>query len=144
MTVGEPIELDQLEQRAHLALDLRIRKTQLARPHAQAKCDIFEDRHVCEQRVVLEHKADLSLPRMAVRRVGAVKGHRARVRRLEARDDSQERRLARTRRTEQREKLPGLDFEIDAVQRHEGSEAFGDARQRDAHTGAPSRGSRTR
>ena len=80
--------------------------------HAQAEGDVLEHRHVPEQRVVLEHEADLALAR--VRR-------RSRPRRanrtlpasgvFEARDDAQQRGLAAARRPEQRDQLARRDVE---------------------------------
>ena len=40
-----------------------------ARPHPQAECDVLENSHVAEQRVMLENEPDLTIARM---RVGGV------------------------------------------------------------------------
>ena len=56
------LQLDQVEQLVNLLADLRIaRRRTLARPHAQAEGDVFEDRHVPEERVMLEDESDVAL-----------------------------------------------------------------------------------
>ena len=61
IAVGEPVELHQLQQLVHLAPDFRRSRAARARLHAQAEGDVLEHGHVPEQRVVLEHEADLPL-----------------------------------------------------------------------------------
>src|SRR5262249_59974068 len=53
---------------------------------------------------------------------------------LEARDDLEQRRLAGTARPEDREELPGLDLEIDAVERDDRSERLANPAQRQTGT----------
>ena len=68
-----------------------------ARPHAQAERHVLEHAHVAEQRVVLEHEADAALgggPMGDVLVVEADARARVGVRRVEAGDDPQQRRLA--------------------------------------------------
>ena len=57
----------------------------LARLDAQAEGDVLEHRHVAEQRVVLEHEADLALAHVAAGGVFAVEQHVAGVGVLQAR-----------------------------------------------------------
>ena len=59
-----------------LVVDLLRGRPQVARPHAQAERDVLEHAHVLEQRVVLEHEADLPLTRLAPRHVLAVEQDR--------------------------------------------------------------------
>src|SRR5205085_9720844 len=70
------------------------------------------------ERVVLEHEADLALAHVGVRRILAVEEHGAAVGHLQPRDDAQQRRLARARRTEQRDELAGPDVEVQVVAHH--------------------------
>ncbi len=83
--------------------------------YAQAIGDVVRDRHVREQRVVLEHRVDVPLVRRAIRDVGAVELHLACVGALEARDDPERRRLPGARRAEKREELSAPDLEIDVI-----------------------------
>ena len=85
----------------------------------QAVGDVLGDRHVREQRVVLEHDAD--------RRAGSAADGRSRRPpiddrpwrlRDEAGDDPQQRGLAAAGRAEQGDQLAGLDVERDVLHRH--------------------------
>ena len=67
IAVGQPVELHQLEQLVHLARGSAPRRALAARLHAQAERDVLEHRHVAEQRVVLEHEADLALAHVRAR-----------------------------------------------------------------------------
>ena len=69
-----------------------------------------------EQRVVLEHEADAPLLHGEARRVQRVEVDGAAMRRVEAGDHAQQRRLARTRRAEQRDELAPGDVERDVAQ----------------------------
>jgi hypothetical protein len=69
------------------------------------------DRHVLEQRVVLEHEADLALACRNARDVAAVEGHPAVVDLGESGDGAQQRALAAAARPEQHEEFAGLDAE---------------------------------
>ena len=86
--------------RISLRLGRRDRRT-----HAQAEADIVEHGHVAEQRVVLEHEADIALLHGELQRVLAVEQHAAGGRHVEAGEDPEQRRLARARRPEQRHEL---------------------------------------
>ena len=104
-----------------------------ARLHAQAEGHVVEHRHVPEQRVVLEHEADLALAHVLVGRVLAVEQDAAVGRVLEAGDDAQQRRLAAARRAEQRDELAGRELEADIVERDEVAERLADVADFDAH-----------
>src|SRR2546423_11638118 len=86
----------------------------------------------------MEHEADLAHACMRGSGVLAVERHGAAIRRLESRDDAQQRGLARARRPEQGDQLAGRDIEIQVLDGDERAEALGDAAQLDAHwTTAP-------
>src|SRR6187399_879096 len=55
------------------------------------------------------------------------------VRRLQPRDDAQQRRLARPARAQQRDQLPRLHLQADVVQRDELAEGLPDVSQLNAH-----------
>ena len=77
IAVGEPVELHQLEQLVDASRGSRPRGGRCAaRPHAQAEGDVLEHGHVAEQRVVLEHEADLALAHVRVGGVLAVEAAR--------------------------------------------------------------------
>ena len=83
----------------------------------QAEGDVLGDRHVRKQRIGLEHHAEAASPRGLAGDVAAVEDDTARVRRHEARDDVECRRLAASRRAEQRKHLALVDREIDPGER---------------------------
>ena len=101
-TIGQPVELDQLEKRVHFLADHRVGQALPARADAQAEGNVFEDGHVAEQRIVLEHEPHLPVARMRIGRILAVKSHRARIRSLQPGDDPQQRCLSGTGGAEQR------------------------------------------
>ena len=82
---------------------------------AQRELDVVGHRHVAEQRVVLEHEADLALACADVRDVAAVQDDAAVVDRRQARDRAQQRALAAARRAEQHEQLAFLDLRRDVA-----------------------------
>src|SRR3569832_1060313 len=135
IVLREPIELHQLQQIHHAPAYLVLRRARAARTHFQSKGDVVEYAHMAEQRVVLEHEADLALARMFVSSVLAVKCDGAAVGQLHARDDAQQRRLAAAGRTEQRHQLSGGDVEADVVEGVELPEAFFVVAVFDAHDG---------
>ena len=85
---------------------------------------------------MLEDEADAALADAVVGGVRAVEVDRARIGRLEAGDDAQQRGLARARRPEQRDQLAGVDVQIDVVDRGEGAEAPADVANFDGHGGS--------
>ena len=111
--VAGPVQLDQLKQLVHLALDLALDGARLARSGAQAKGDVIEHRHVPEQRVVLENKAHLPLPYVGVGGVLTIEPDTAAIGCFQSGDDAQQGRLAAARRAEQ-----GDQFARRKVQRH--------------------------
>jgi hypothetical protein len=95
---------------------------------------VVEDRHVGEQRVVLEDRVDVALERRPARDVFASELHPPRVRTLESGDQPQRRRLPRSGRSEHREELPTPDLEIDVVHRGEVPEPLREADQTDVRS----------
>ena len=81
--------------------------------HRQRVGDVLPDGEVREQRVVLEHHAEVALVRRGSRDRLAVEHDVAGGRRLEAGEHHQRRRLARARRTEQGEELAALDVQVE-------------------------------
>ena len=94
-------QVDHLEQLADALPDLVLR----ALPDLQPEADVVGDGHVREQRVGLEHHADVALVRRPVGDVLAVDRDRAGRRLLEAGDHPQRRRLAAAGRAEERHEL---------------------------------------
>ena len=90
----------------------------------QAEGDVLGDGEMREQRVVLEHHADVA----AMRRLGgdvlAVEPHAAAVGFQEAGDDAQQGGLAAARRSQQRDEFAGRHLEVDAAQHGDGTECL--------------------
>src|SRR5690606_6272210 len=88
--LAEPFERDQLEQLVAALAALRLRHA----ARAQRELDVVRDAHVLEERVVLEHEADLALAGADVRDVAAVQHDAAAIDAREPGDRAQERALA--------------------------------------------------
>jgi hypothetical protein len=88
---------------------------------------------VAEQRVVLEHEPDAADRDVLRRGILVVEQDGTRVGNLEARDDPQQRRLARARRPDQGDELPARHVEGDIVEGGKRAELLGDMSNRDAH-----------
>jgi hypothetical protein len=101
----------------------------------RAERDVLEDVEVGKQRVALEDRVDVAPIRGEGRHVAPAKLDRAGGRLLEPGDHPQRRRLAATRRAEQREELATLDLERQVVDRHEIAEPLRDALQPDVDVG---------
>ena len=97
----------------------------------EAVLDVVADRHVREQRVVLEDRVDVARVGRQAGDVGAAQLDRAGVGDREAGDQPQRRRLARAGGAEQREELALGDVEVDAVDGGEVAVALGQAAQAD-------------
>ena len=141
--VGEPVELDELEELRHLLPDLRLARPGGPRPHAQPEGDVLEDAHVTEERVVLEDEADAAPAHVLPRLVLSLEEDLPGVGPLEAGDDPQEARLARARRAEEGHELPRRDVEAHVVHGDEVAEPLGDATDLDAHAASPARRTRS-
>src|SRR5262249_8435103 len=129
----ESFELHEPEQLRHARPDLR--PGPLA--DAEAERDVVEHRHVTEERVVLEDEAHVALAHGGVGHVLVLVQHAAGVRRLQPRDDAQQRRLARARRAEQREERAVWHLETDVVESQDASEALHAVLDGDAHASPP-------
>ena len=110
---GEVVELDQAQR----LVGLRRRIFDLA--PAQAEGDVFEDRHVREQRVALEHRVHRALVRLLVGDVLAADQDAAGRRLLEPGHQAQRRGLAAAGRAEQGEERPGRDHQVQVFDRGE-------------------------
>ncbi|MNW64821.1 hypothetical protein D3C74_431380 [compost metagenome] len=85
--------------------------------HLQAKSNILIHRHVLEQRIVLEHKADLPLlGRKIIYRL-AMKNNLAAVRRLQSCQHAQNRGFAPAAWTEQPNQMAFGNAEVDVLHR---------------------------
>ncbi len=112
--VLESGEADELEKLGGTRLD----RVGLVAAHPQAEGDVAEDVAMGKESVVLEDEADAAPVRRNAVEVLAVEHDPARVRKLKAGDDSQQRRLAGAARTEHRDDLACRHVERRAVQRH--------------------------
>ena len=126
-------QLHQLEQRLHLAANVRGRRPFAARLDLESEGDVFEHRHVTEQRVMLKHESDLAVPDRPQSRILAIEQHLSRIGDFETRDDAQQRGLAAARGPEQRDQRAGGDVEIDVFNRGEFTELLRHAAQCNAH-----------
>ena len=133
IAVRQPVELHQLQQFHHAAFNFRLGRAHRARTHTQAECDVFENRHVPEQGVVLKHESDFTILHPGIGGVFIVEQDAPRVGLLEPGDDTQQRGLAGAGGAEQRDQFTGPDFEVDAVQCFESAEAFGNVLDLDGH-----------
>ena len=131
IAIGELRELDEVEQIADALGDRVTRGSLGALPRPQAVADVVGHRHVLEERVVLENEADLALLHRDARRVGAAEDDAARVGALQPGDDTQQRRLTRSRWPEQCQQLAGADLEIYVLDDGNALEGLGDALDRD-------------
>ncbi len=105
-------------------------------PDLQAVADIVGDAHVGEQRVGLEHHADIALLDRHRRHVLAVEQHPAAgIRQFEAGDDAQHRGLAAAGGAEQHQRFAARDVERGGLERA-GAVGKGLAASLDAHRGA--------
>ena len=111
LAVAVAAEAHHVEHLVHLAA-ARVARDAL---HLEAVADVLADRHVREERVVLEDGVDVARVRRLPGDVLAAERDPARVGLLEAGDHAQRRRLAGARRAEQREELARGDCQVDAV-----------------------------
>src|SRR5205823_5400979 len=109
------------------------RRPRPAWPDPQAEGHVLEDRHLPEERVVLEAEAHLAFASGASRRILAVDEDFTGIGRGQASDDAQQGGLAAAAGTEQRDQLTLADLERDPVQGDEAAEAFADVAEPDAH-----------
>ena len=125
--VGELCETDHVEHLGHVRLVLAL--GDLLRLRSEAH--VLGDRHVREERVLLEHGVDIALVRRDPTHVDAVEQHLARRRLLEPGDHLQGGGLAAAGRTEHGEELTLLDAEVGLLDRHEVAEGLADVLELD-------------
>ena len=106
--VGEAHELEHL---AHATRDLGL----LDLLAAEAEGDVLEQREMLEERIALEHRVDVAAIGRHVLDGLALEQDVALVGLLEARDHAQRRRLATSRRPEDREELALRDVEVEML-----------------------------
>jgi hypothetical protein len=111
VAIGKCLELHQLQQLSHAPRDLGVPGAHAPGTHPKAERDVLEDAHVAEERVVLEDEPHVSFAHALGRGVAIGDAYGSRVWRFQSRDHAEERRLARSRRTEQRNKLAAFDPE---------------------------------
>ena len=117
----EALQLDQLEHLGNALGDLGLRHLALAQPERH----VVLDRHVREQRVVLEDRVDLALVRREAGHVLLAQVHGAAGRLLEPADHAQRRGLAASGGAEQRDEAAPLEGEREIVDGFDLSERFG-------------------
>ena len=137
IAVGQPVELHQIQQLLDARTNRGLVLADGARLHAQAKGNVFEHRHVAEQRVVLEHESDMTLAGAMSQRILTVDPHFPGVGPVEACNDPQQRRLARTGWTKQRQQFALADLQIDIVERCKRAEFLDDVFDFNGHLDRP-------
>ena len=110
-------EVDQRQRPPHPLAPGRFRQA----AGAQREGHVLADVHVREEGVVLEDDADVAPVRRRVGDVAAAEMDRPGRGLDEAAEDAEERRLARSRRPEQRDELARRDVEADPVERAHGA-----------------------
>ena len=87
----------------------------------EAEGDVLADREMREQRIALEHDADVAPVRGQLRHVLPAHHDAARIAMRETRDDAQQRGLAAARWPQQRHEFAGTDGEVETI--HDGLRA---------------------
>ena len=80
--------------------------------HLEAERDVFQGRHVGEQRIALKHHPDVALLSLRVRDVFAIHADRAGVGHFKARETPQECRLTAARGAQKGNEFPAFNIEI--------------------------------
>src|SRR5690606_38646713 len=109
----QALETDEREQLLHPGRDLGPG----APLEPEAVADVLGDVHVREQRAPLEHDVRGPPVRGHAGHVGTMDEHPASRRLLEAGDDPEERRLAATARSQERQELALVDDRVDGMER---------------------------
>src|ERR1700754_4621355 len=131
--MGEKIELHEHQQFVDAPANLRFGGATVARPDAQAECDVLEHAHVPEEGVVLEDEPDVASTRTLFGGVLTVDEDRTFVGAVEPGDDAKQSRLSGTRRAEQREELTSRNRQVDPAQCLERAECPRGVAHFDAH-----------
>ena len=109
--MAEAPEADQIEH----ALDPFLRFGPRPPSHRQRERDVVGDRQMREQRVVLEHHAEIPGMRRLIEDRASVEQDVPGRRLLEAREHHQGRGLARSGRTQERQEFSGLDRKVELL-----------------------------
>ncbi len=133
VAAAQAFQLDQAQQLIDPPGDLGLRRLVIALAHVQAERDVSGYGHVLEQRILLEHEAHAARGRRGKGDVLVVEQHLTGVGKLQAGDHAQQRRLAGTRRSQQRQQLAVGDLEPDLVQRRIATELLFDGTDGDGH-----------
>ncbi len=136
--IGQFGHLHHVEGLGHPRRDLRLGDALLP----QSVGDVLTDRHVREERVVLEHRVHIALVRRNTLHVLTTDPNVSGIGLLEPGQHAQRGGLAATRRSEQRQELTGLNAQADRVDRNHAAEALGEVLQFDcaaltAHLACP-------
>src|SRR5205814_3557229 len=102
-------------------------------PDPEPEGNVLEDGHVLERRVVLEDEADAALLRRVTGDVPLGDVHDTGVGPLESGDDAQQRRLAASARSEQRDQRSRRHLQRDVAEGDEVTEPLRDVLDRDGH-----------
>jgi hypothetical protein len=133
IAIGQPVELNKLQQLHHLFLDLCLRRTGRSRTYAQAEGDVLEHAHVLEQRIVLKHEANLTLTHMTCGCILAIEQHLSEIRLFQTRNDAQQRCLAAAGRSQQRSQLARGEIQRHIIQCNEIAEFLANVFDFDTH-----------
>ena len=115
-TVRQMRQLHHLQQFGHFRLNGCCIRALTTRQHGQAKRNVVEHGHVAEQRVMLKHKAHLTIAGVQAAHVSAVEADVPAGLVLKSGDNTQQRGFARARRPQQRHHLSGRDIQRDIIQ----------------------------
>src|SRR5207244_5267684 len=118
--LGESAELHEIQRLAHALLAFLFFDIS----HLQTEGHVLASGHMREERVVLEHHADIPLERRQARHGLALEVDLTRRRREKTRDQAERGRLAAAGGTEQRHELAFADLEIDTRDRYGVAIAF--------------------
>ena len=118
----QPLKLDEPQQFGNFVRNLRFAWTRAARTHPEAERNVLENAHMTKQRVVLEYESNPATTNVERASFLAIDINIALIRRLQPGNDPQQGCLAGTRRTKQRNKLPGMDIEVDIFEGGERAE----------------------
>jgi len=106
-------------------------------PHLESESHVFRNGEMRKQRVALEHKTRVALPRGTAGDVGAIEADRARRRRDEAGDHPQRGCLSAPRGPKEHDELALRDVEVDVGHRTEVAVGLGEAGELEArHRGS--------
>ena len=126
--IEQTAELEALDDPGQPALALRPRHPLGLEPEGQ----VGADREPREQGIVLEDEADAARLRRQAAEVAAVDPDGPGVRREEARDHGERRRLAAAGGPQERDELPGCERELETVDRGDRAEALAQLLKRKA------------